>query len=763
MGIFLGYVVLTLLVYGQTLQGGFLVDDWWWAATAKAGGFPLFGEHRIFFRPISSGLFVGLWHLFGPNTIGYHVANLAFLTLTAAVIRQIWLTVTNNKQPWAGTLAGAIFILWPSHSEAVGWISAFSDLLIVLLGALSLWTYLLYLRRHQPRYAVIAAITLIVALLTKEPAVTLPLIVFLLGQVLKPREGASRLLSLPSLPVRTSPTEKKGHLTARSSAGFPPSTPSEWTRDHLTEERGLELLARKCRNFSGIFAKKQSPQESSLGSGTRPGRGSNRGLQREDLSNANRKDRESDANSISADVSGELNGSRNARSAYFEFAVAFLLTAAYLLIRRSFLGGSVGGYNGYRLSDVFAAIRGWKLTVNLANLYFPIAKFIAINQAPSTAKVFVRLFVLATGTALVRTFPRTGPLGSTQKRLLALVLLVGLVWVTILTQSGLIGVMLFLFQSKGFLFASPLLVILVGYLFAKVGKRWWNDVVPFFSERKIGMYWIPASIIILLIDFNYSVTGNLDMLLQLAAIGAYFYAIYLTRPLTVHANSTDEENALRRLAFAMFFVSLIALLPGIALPINIDGQQGRFSYLGTFFSVISLVAAYAVILKPLDVRRTTTGVIAAILFLAAETNAADWAQAGSISKQTTALITSLLPARRIYVVATPDTIGAALLFRGGIDQIPFVAAGNKACKVELDAKMVNFVPSDEVECRLFSPTVAGLHVTRSGDRRLEPLRLIYDNPDKLFENPIMYAISFPDFKQTDHAIYIDAKGAHLLE
>ncbi|HEY3782051.1 MAG TPA: hypothetical protein VGL56_13280 [Fimbriimonadaceae bacterium] len=643
MGVFLGYIAITFLCYGSTLNGGFLVDDWWWAATAKAGGFPLFGDQRIFFRPLSSGLFVGFWHMFGASTLGYHVVTLSFFVLTAWVIRQIWRTVTNNKQPWAATLAGALFLLWPSHSEAVGWIAAFSDLLIVLLGALSLWTYLLYLRRARARFAVATVCLLILALLTKEPAVTLPLIVFLLGQTLTP----------------------------------------------------------------GIRARK--------------------------------------------------------KQTYIAFGCMAGLTLAYILGRQAFLGGAVGGYNGYRLSDVMAALRGWKLTVNLCNLYFPVGKFVAINQTPFMAEILCHIFIFATGAALLRTYPRTTGVSPNQKRLVALILFAGVMWALELTEPALIGIWDFLSQNRAFLILSPVLLGLFGYLVVKVGKRWWTDLIPFLTERKLSLYWIPASIVIFLIDLHFSVVKNLDLWIKIAAFGVYFYSIFITRPQSSQADSPRENAILRRLAFAMFFVSLIALLPGIALPISIDGEQGRFSYLATLFSVISLAAAYAVILKAMDVRRITAGIVAAILFFAAQHNASEWGLAGSVSRQTMALVKSLLPARRIYVVAAPDTIGAALLFRGGIEQIPFVAVGDKTTKMELDLEFINLLPSDQVECRLFSPTVAGVHVTASGESRLERLRFTYDNKDKVFDNPNDYTLTFADFKPTDHAIYIDANGPHLLE
>src|SRR5579862_287806 len=184
----LAYIALTLLCFGRLIGGGFLVDDWWWSATARSGGWPALGAGSAFYRPVSSFVFVEFFRLFGPNPLPYRLLILSLLVITALAIRAVWLKLSRARVGTASAFAaGAFFILWPTHAEAVGWISCFSDQLVAAFGATAIWLYLSFLEVPQPRRLIPALMAMAAALLSKESAVVLPVTAVIIGWAYKPK------------------------------------------------------------------------------------------------------------------------------------------------------------------------------------------------------------------------------------------------------------------------------------------------------------------------------------------------------------------------------------------------------------------------------------------------------------------------------------------------------------------------------------------------------------------------------------------------
>ncbi|MFS8085534.1 MAG: hypothetical protein ACMG6H_07875, partial [Acidobacteriota bacterium] len=77
--------------------------------------------------------------------------------------------------------AGALFLLHPSHSEAVSWISGRADLLATLFCLASLLSYLSWSRSKRTSQLLLSLVFFILALLAKESAICLPLLVAVIG------------------------------------------------------------------------------------------------------------------------------------------------------------------------------------------------------------------------------------------------------------------------------------------------------------------------------------------------------------------------------------------------------------------------------------------------------------------------------------------------------------------------------------------------------------------------------------------------------
>ncbi len=131
------------------------------------------------YRPVISAAYLVETQFFGANPVGFHVVNIA-LHAVCTVLCIRWLA---QRIPSAAPLGiffgGMLFAVHPSRVETVGWISGCVDLWMVF------WI-LLGLRAWESRRSVLAGALFALALLSKEVAVVVPLLLltdhFLLGR-----------------------------------------------------------------------------------------------------------------------------------------------------------------------------------------------------------------------------------------------------------------------------------------------------------------------------------------------------------------------------------------------------------------------------------------------------------------------------------------------------------------------------------------------------------------------------------------------------
>ncbi len=196
---------LGFIAYLPAVTQSFLNDDFVLVNGVLEGGpFGVFAnKDAIFFRPlVSLSLFadVSLWGLdargFHVTNILIHVANSIWLYLLASCIG-FWIGLEVRDRRAASGLSALVFLLHPSHTEAVSWISGRGDLLATffVLGSLTCyvrWRYLATSRLPWISYLLFAA-----ALASKESAACLPLLIAIveaLRWLTKPGRGALRSL-----------------------------------------------------------------------------------------------------------------------------------------------------------------------------------------------------------------------------------------------------------------------------------------------------------------------------------------------------------------------------------------------------------------------------------------------------------------------------------------------------------------------------------------------------------------------------------------
>jgi hypothetical protein len=136
------------------------------------------------YRPLVSFSLAGDFALWGINAIGYHATNLLLfggcITFVALIAQELCLAFELSNGAWVAIGAAFLFAAYPLHPEAVAWIIGRVDVLCGLLTFASAYCYLVHRRSSRGGFLIAAVLTFILAMMCKEMAVTLPLILTLL-------------------------------------------------------------------------------------------------------------------------------------------------------------------------------------------------------------------------------------------------------------------------------------------------------------------------------------------------------------------------------------------------------------------------------------------------------------------------------------------------------------------------------------------------------------------------------------------------------
>ncbi|HEY5974581.1 MAG TPA: tetratricopeptide repeat protein, partial [Geobacteraceae bacterium] len=208
----LGTILLvTVFCYGNTLDVPFVLDD----ITSVLGN-PLVKEFHLALRPriMGDASFALNYALSGFSLAGYHLANLFIHGATGCLVYLFCCLLLHSLQvtgvPKAADrpawrllplLTALLFTVHPVQTQAVTYLAQRVTALAALFYLASLCLYLVarqQLKGGCGRRAALfaaAAITGLLAMLTKENAATLPLVVLLCELVIFPGRGWRRLLA----------------------------------------------------------------------------------------------------------------------------------------------------------------------------------------------------------------------------------------------------------------------------------------------------------------------------------------------------------------------------------------------------------------------------------------------------------------------------------------------------------------------------------------------------------------------------------------
>src|SRR3984893_18027439 len=130
-----------------------------------------------YYRPLMSFGYLLCYQIAGAVPFSFHLAN---ILLNVVVVLLVFSVVRRMSGERVGLIAAGLFALHPLHTESVAWVAGVTDL---ELAVFYLLTFLLYLRLSEPDkgYGWRAAMCgpFVLALLSKEQAMTLPVLVTL--------------------------------------------------------------------------------------------------------------------------------------------------------------------------------------------------------------------------------------------------------------------------------------------------------------------------------------------------------------------------------------------------------------------------------------------------------------------------------------------------------------------------------------------------------------------------------------------------------
>jgi len=184
---------LALALYGNTLLNGFVYDDHFQAEqnpyvhslkyvgkilTTTVWSFQGLEGRTNYYRPLMTLGFIVCNKIFQGFPAGFHVVN---VLLNCTVVWLVFVMFSMLLQDHTtALLAAAIFALHPIHTEVVAWIASVTELELTIFYLAS---FIFFLRfdslspRQKTPNAILMAATYVLALLSKEQAVTLVLLV----------------------------------------------------------------------------------------------------------------------------------------------------------------------------------------------------------------------------------------------------------------------------------------------------------------------------------------------------------------------------------------------------------------------------------------------------------------------------------------------------------------------------------------------------------------------------------------------------------
>src|SRR3972149_2470330 len=190
-------IIISLAIYSNSLFNSFvwsdhtqiiqkehIIQDLNGLLNVFSSGMPGFSSliKGGYYRPIINLAYSIDYWIWGLNPSGFHLTNVLLHTLSGILLYLVLIRVL-ALEPVA-FLSATFFLAHPIHTEAVSWISGRADMAFTLFYLLSLMFYLKACTDQAQGYSkykhyLISGLFFVFSLLSKEMAITLPLIIIL--------------------------------------------------------------------------------------------------------------------------------------------------------------------------------------------------------------------------------------------------------------------------------------------------------------------------------------------------------------------------------------------------------------------------------------------------------------------------------------------------------------------------------------------------------------------------------------------------------
>jgi len=174
---FLFALLHSVLLYFRILDCFFILDDFVWLDCARQAQQDLSQVFSLeisnFFRPVVHLVFAAMYAVFDAVPPPFHVANLVTNALCSTLLAHLAYLLSGQR--WTAWLAGLLFVVIPTYSEVLVWVSAITEpinTIFFLLALIGWYHFICGPRRRLLKFALVL-IFVLAALGSKESSVVL--------------------------------------------------------------------------------------------------------------------------------------------------------------------------------------------------------------------------------------------------------------------------------------------------------------------------------------------------------------------------------------------------------------------------------------------------------------------------------------------------------------------------------------------------------------------------------------------------------------